>query len=97
MNDLDMRVLVWRYGQSLTEKPELVILAGSGPIHELDRLNNQERAKFYIEPGDLVRVIVSGAGPFAFDKDQAFALLRIGSPWYTWQETLWLPRTVRLT
>ena len=73
MNDLDMRILVWRKLQSLSEKPELVILAGAGSVHELDRVNNQEQAKFYVEPGDVVRVVVSGSG--AFDRDQMFALV----------------------
>ena len=75
VNDLDMRILVWRKLQSLSEKPELVILAGAGSVHELDRVNNQERAKFYVEPGDVVRVVVSGSGAFAFDRDQMFALV----------------------
>ena len=75
VNDLDMRVLVWRSTQSLDEEPDLVLLAGSGTIHQLDRLNNQERIKFYVEAGDYVRVVVSGSGPFAFDRDQAYALL----------------------
>ena len=70
-----MRILMWRKLQSLSEKPELVILAGAGSVHELDRVNNQERAKFYVEPGDVVRVVVSGSGAFAFDSDQMFALV----------------------
>jgi len=61
VNDLDLRVLVWRKGHQIeNEDPDQVLIGNHGVVP--DRRNNNERVVFRVQRGDLVRVIVSTAG-----------------------------------
>ena len=62
VNDIDLRVLIWRDGQQLHhEHPDQVLLGNHGRVP--DRRNNAERVTLRVEKGDLVRVVVSAVGP----------------------------------
>ena len=75
MNDLDLRVIIWRSGQTLDEPDEIKFGGSDNGKNVFDRINNHERVIVFVEPGDLVRVSVSSSDVFAFDLPQLYSII----------------------